>query len=224
MRSASPSNAMPELRPGAPHRLLQILQVLGHRGIGMVVGEGAVRLAEERRDLRTQRLERGDGDDAADAVAAVGHDLHRPRQLVTGDDGLTVASEHRVVGALASLPAPPALRDDDLPESEDVVSVERVPREHHLEPVELRRVVGPGDLHAAVGLQAPRRRSTAPVSAACPRPPRCRRRRRSRDARPARVRGRRAGCRARRRARARGPYAPTRRWRRRGPAPGRTRG
>ena len=75
MRSASPSNAIPSSAPVRRTSSWRSSQVLGHRGIGMMVGEGAVRLAEERRDLGTQRLERGDGDDAADAVAAVGHDL-----------------------------------------------------------------------------------------------------------------------------------------------------
>ena len=45
-----------QLGPGAPHLGLQVAQVLGHRGIGMVVGEGPVRLAEERRHLGAERL------------------------------------------------------------------------------------------------------------------------------------------------------------------------
>ena len=82
IRSASPSNAMPELRAGAPHLGLEVAQVLGDRGIGMMVGEGAVGLAEERRHLGAERLEGRHGDEAARAVAAVHDHADRPLQPV----------------------------------------------------------------------------------------------------------------------------------------------
>ena len=64
----------PQLRAVAPDLRLEVAQVLGDGGIGMVVGEGPVRLAEERHDLGAQRAKSGDGDQARGAVAAVHHD------------------------------------------------------------------------------------------------------------------------------------------------------
>ncbi len=142
-----------ELRAGAAHGLLEILQVLGHGRVGMVIGKGPVRFTEQRRDLRAERLQGGHRDDAADAVAAVGDDLHPPLQLVAAHDALAIALEHRAVGRLRSLPAPKPLGRDDLPEAEDVVTVKGLAGQHHLETVELGRVVRAGHLHAAVGLE-----------------------------------------------------------------------
>ena len=194
-----------QLGAGPPDRLLQVLEVLGNGRIGVVVREGAVRLAEERRHLGAERLEGRDGDHAADAVPAVGDHLDRPLELVAADDRLAVALQHRVVGGLLPRPAAPPLGGDDLPEAEDVLAVEGLAREDHLEAVELGRIVGPGDLDARRRSRARTRRSRGRASAACRRPPRCRRRRRCRGARPGRAPGRTAGCRVRPRSPARGP-------------------
>ena len=67
-----------QLGAGPPDLGLEVAQILGHRGIRMVIGEGPVRLAEERRHLGAEPLEGRDGDQAAGAVAAVHHHPHRP--------------------------------------------------------------------------------------------------------------------------------------------------
>ena len=71
---------------------------------------------------------------------------------------MTIASRYRrsTVSSLVSraLPAPPALGDNDLPELENLVAVERLAAENHLEAVELGRIVRAGDLQPAVGRRA----------------------------------------------------------------------
>jgi hypothetical protein len=62
-----------QLGAGAPDAGLQIPEVFRDGGIGMMVGKAAVGLAEERRDLGAQGLERAHRDEAAGAVAAVHH-------------------------------------------------------------------------------------------------------------------------------------------------------
>ena len=62
-----------QLGAGAPHLGLEVAQVLGDGRIGMMVGEGAVRLAEERRHLGAERLEGRHRDEAPGPVAAVDH-------------------------------------------------------------------------------------------------------------------------------------------------------
>src|SRR6266480_5654700 len=62
----------------ATHRGLQVVEILGHGGIGVVIGERPVRLAEQRYDLRAYLPQRGDCDHAGDAVPAVDDDLYPP--------------------------------------------------------------------------------------------------------------------------------------------------
>jgi hypothetical protein len=69
------------------------------------------------------------------------------------DDGITVALEDRSIGGLLPRARPPPLGHDDFPELENIVPVEGVAREHHLEAVEFGRVVRPGNLQAGVGAQ-----------------------------------------------------------------------
>ena len=129
---------------------LEVAQVLGNRRIRMVIGECAVRLAEERRHFGAEPLEGGDGDQAPGAVAAVDHHAHRPGQPVAAEDPFAVSGQHGAVARLPSRTGPPALGDDALPELEDILAVKGLPGEHHLEAVELGRIVRPGDLHARI--------------------------------------------------------------------------
>ena len=224
IRSASPSKAMPELRAGPPDLGLEVAQVLGDRRIGMVVREGPVRLAEQRRDLGAEPLEGGDGDEAPGAVAAVDDHAHRPRQPVAAEDPFAISLVSTdAVARLPSRTGPPALGDDALPELEDLLAVEGLPGEDHLEAVELGRIVRPGDLHARVrpervDAEVERRRGQRayvdrrPAGLDDPAPDRW-----PRAHRPT------AGCRVPRPPRAPAPAAPTRRWRRRARARGRAR-
>ena len=93
-----------QLRAGPPHLRLQVPQVFRDGGIGMMVGEGAVGLAEQGRDLGAQAPERGDRDQAPHAVAAVHHHAHRALELVPADDPLAIALEHRAVGGFLARP------------------------------------------------------------------------------------------------------------------------
>ena len=224
MRSASPSNAMPSSAPVRRTASWRSSRFSGTVGSGWWLGKvpsdsqkSGVTSAPSAWRVETAMT-------LPDAVAAVGDDLDRPRQLVPGDDRFPIASEHRIVGSLVSLPAAPALRDDDLPQPQDLVPVKRLAAEHHLEAVELGRIVGAGDLHPAVGLQG----GDGEVE--------CRRRQRAHVHRGATRVGD-AETHALRQARAGGPVVtpdrdhgraaetlPRRRWRRRGPVPGRSPG
>ena len=212
-----------ELGAVPPHLGLQVAQVLGDGRVGMMVREGAVRLAEERRHLGAELAERLDRDDAARAIAAIDHHAHRSLELVPRHDGVAIARQDGAVGGLAPAAAAPALGDDRFPERDDVVAVHRAAGEHHLEAVELGRVVRAGHLAAAVDLQFLHRRSRARAWGEGRRRPRCRRRRRCPDGTRRRAPGPTGGCRGRRPAPARDRSDPMRRSRTHGRARVRTR-
>jgi hypothetical protein len=142
-----------ELRAGAANRCLQIPEVLRHGGVRMMIREAAIRLAEQRCHLGAQAAKRRYGYHAAHTVAAVDDGSDRPLQLVMGDDRITVALQDRAVGCLLPVPAPPALRHDDFPEVEYILTVKRLTGEHHLETIELGRIVGARHLQTGIGLE-----------------------------------------------------------------------
>jgi hypothetical protein len=120
----------------------------------VVIGEGSVGFAEERRHFGAESSQGRHSNQAADSVAAIHHDLHRTFEPVALDDGLSVGREDRGVVSLAARPRPPGLARNDVVKRADTVAVQRLSGEHHLEAVELGRIVGPGDLESAVGLQS----------------------------------------------------------------------
>ena len=59
------------------HHLHQVLQVVRLARVGMVVGEGAVDVAEQRGDVGADRLQHARAEHAGDAVAGIDHHLQR---------------------------------------------------------------------------------------------------------------------------------------------------
>ena len=126
----------------------QVGQVLGLAGIGVVVRKVAVDLGIQVDDVTAQGAQDGRGRCTRDAVAAVHHDLHRPRQLAVAGDAVGV------FGADVHLGATPALGGvglgfDARLELLNVVAVDGAAAHHHLEAVVILRVVAAGDLDAA---------------------------------------------------------------------------
>ncbi len=142
-----------QLGAGPANLGLKIGEILRNGGIGMVIGEGSVGFAEERRHFGAERPQGRNRDQAADSVATIHHDMHRTFEPVALDDGLAVGGEDGGVVSLAAPPRPPGLARNDVVERADTVAVQRLSGEHHLEAVELGRIVGAGDLESAVGLQ-----------------------------------------------------------------------
>ena len=77
------------------------MEVLEHRGIGMVMRERAVRFGEQRNDISAQLLEGLDGDETRDPVAAVHHDFESAREWrVALDDRVLVRGKQSAVRGL----------------------------------------------------------------------------------------------------------------------------
>ncbi len=133
-------------------RLDQILEVLGHGGIGMVVREAAVDLGEQQmmlaRQRRGQRLERL----AGGAVAGVPDHLEGAPALEVLAQAPDIGVEHRAGRARAGAAREGAAGGDPA-QLLDALAVERLLAPHHLEAVVIGRVVRAGDLDAAVGVQ-----------------------------------------------------------------------
>ena len=70
----------PDVGAVLEHRRLQVDQVLGLDGVGRMVGEGAVELAEEDRDLEGQRSNTSGHHQPAHAVGGVGHHPERAQR------------------------------------------------------------------------------------------------------------------------------------------------
>ena len=79
---------------GVEHRALEVLEVVGVGGVGRVVGERAVELAEEQREVEREPGEHRRRDQAADAVGGVGDDAQR-RERVEVDERVHVGDERR---------------------------------------------------------------------------------------------------------------------------------
>ncbi len=137
-----------ELGAGGVHHGLQHLEVLGLARVGVVVREVAVDRAVQVDDLAAQRLQDARGAGAGDAVAAVDHDLHRPREPAVADDaGAVLGRDVHARGAALRLDI--VLGLDARAQLLDVVAVDGAAGQHHLEAVVVLRVVAAGDLDAA---------------------------------------------------------------------------
>jgi len=144
-----------ELSPLATHRRLQVAQIFDHRGIGMMVRERTVGLAEQRDDVGAHAPERVHRDEARHAVAAIDHDLDRTRQrAVALHDRVPIAGQDRtLLTAPAAGAAGGASFLDETPQTLDVRAGNCFTTEDALEAVELRRIVRAGHLHAAVHVE-----------------------------------------------------------------------
>jgi hypothetical protein len=134
------------LGQGADH----VAQVLGLARVGVVVGEVAVHLAEELDHLAAQGAEQRGRRGTGHAVAAVHHDLHRPRELHVAHDAVAVGGGHVDVAHAPALGALAAVAFDELAQRLDVVAVDGAATHHHLEAVVVLGVVAARDLDAAV--------------------------------------------------------------------------
>ena len=134
----------------------QVLQVLGMRGIGVVVGEGAVDLAEQLGHLAPERPVQGRRDRARHAVAAIDGDLHAARQPDVAGDARDVALGQRLLAQAAALRRrhrAQARGRDVLAQPGDGLAVDRIAADHHLQAVVLGRIVAAGDRHAGTGAE-----------------------------------------------------------------------
>ena len=134
----------------APHRLLKLDQVLGHRGIGVVGRERAVDLLVQH-DVaagkpRAQHLHRA----ARRPVAGIPGHLEGPFAAVICGELLDIAIEHPIVFE-AALAGGIVAGGGDLPEVSDVGAEEGRRPQHELETVVVGRIVRARDHDAAVG-------------------------------------------------------------------------
>ncbi len=117
-----------------------------------MVGEVAVDLAEQFRDLTAegaQQLRRGH---AGDAVAAVDDDLHGPRQLDVAGDAFDVLRHY--VGVVEAAFAPGEIaRFDASVQGLDVGAGQGGAADDHLQAVVVGRVVAAGEHDAGAGAQ-----------------------------------------------------------------------
>ena len=125
------------------------------RGVGMVVGEGAVDRAEQLDHLAADRAEQRRRVRPRHPVAAVDRDLHRARQTNVADDPVDIALRKRLFAQTAALCGidlgQPAL--DLLRQALDRVAVDGLAAHHHLQTVVVRRVVAAGDGDARSGAE-----------------------------------------------------------------------
>ena len=132
---------------------LQVAQVGQHGRVGVVVREGAVRLAVQAVYPRAEGLEDGGSGEARDPVPAVHDNPERARERPDAVEDLPpVRGQDVVHREVAGARGEPAVLDP-LAQRLDVLSGQREPGEDHLEAVHLRWVVRSGHLHAAVGLE-----------------------------------------------------------------------
>ena len=131
------------------HIMRHDLHRLNRGRVGVVVGEAAVRLDEPAHRLHAQPRCKLQRQRTADAISAIDEHLERPRAHRD-------ARGNMVQVALLNLePLQRAGADHELlrhhapVEPLHAVAMHRVAAQEHLEAVELRRVVRPGDLHAA---------------------------------------------------------------------------
>ena len=121
----------------------------------MVMRKRPVGLREQRNDVSAQLPQRLDGDETGDAIAAIDNDLEAPRERsVPLHDRLPVGREQVRVRLHAAARFRRQLAPiDHFMQSLDVVPEHRVVGQHHLEAVELGRIVRAGDLNAAVDVE-----------------------------------------------------------------------
>ncbi|MNT39027.1 hypothetical protein D3C72_1752430 [compost metagenome] len=118
-------------------------------GIRVVVREIAVHVAEQLSHLAAQATEQVTHEGAGHAVAGIQGNLHRTGQLDVADDAVEVLLAHidLLVGAGT---AAELAGFDPLAQRLDLLAIDRLAGQHHLETVVVRRVVAAGD-HDAGG-------------------------------------------------------------------------
>src|SRR5688572_1792998 len=132
-----------------PHRRDDVLEVLRYRWIGVVVRERSVAFAEQDSRRDADPVEQWLCDERSSAVPAIDHALDLTRKLADPlAYVLDVVVEHIVMPKL-SLALGKFSADSDLIDLLYVGSVDGPGLHSELEPVELRRVVRPGDLYSA---------------------------------------------------------------------------
>ncbi|KAG0935060.1 hypothetical protein G6F31_015990 [Rhizopus arrhizus] len=150
---AVPVEGQAQFAVGFRDALDQVLQVLGLGGVGVVIGEGAVDLAEQFRDLAAQRPEQLGRDRAGDAVAAVDRDLHGARQFDAGRHARDVGRDQIQLAAHScALGRRLGGAVHRSAQGLDVIAVQGAPTYHHLETVVLGRIVAARDGHARAAL------------------------------------------------------------------------
>ena len=146
-----------QLTVGIGHAVDQVAQVLGFGRIGMVIGKGAVHLAEQLGHFAAECAEQLRRHGASHAIAAVDGDLHGAGEFHAAGHACDIGL-HQV-----QLPARARMRGDgrraavhDAREFLHVLAIQGAAAHHHLEAVVLGRVVAAGDGHARTGLHGVR--------------------------------------------------------------------
>ena len=141
---------------GLLHRGDTIRQIGGFGGVGVMVGETAIDLAEQPGDLTAQGLQQSRSQFPGNAVAAVDHHLHGPSQFHIFEDAFEIR--------LRQVQHPPAaragseIRFENPPfQGPDGVAGQGLASQHHFQAVVIRRVVGAGHHHHGIGLLQHRR-------------------------------------------------------------------
>ena len=107
----------------------------------MVVGEIAVHFAEQLDHLAADGAEDGGCRRACDAVAAIHHHLHAPRQLDVGHDACRIGSQHVELAYRTASLQDPVFGLHHAAQRLDVFAVNGTPDHHHLETVVVPGVV-----------------------------------------------------------------------------------
>ena len=143
-----------EVRVQPRHHLHQRLQVVRLAGVGMVVGEGAVDLAEQRGDFGANRLQHARADHAGNAVAGIHHHLQPLPDLdVAGNAFDVVVADVAVAQRARGLGLVQAVFGDACIQVGDRGTGQGLATDHDLEAVVVRRIVAAGDRYAATGAQ-----------------------------------------------------------------------
>src|SRR5690606_28819952 len=138
----------------ALHHVHQVHQVVRVARVRMVVGEGAVDLAEQGFDRGADGFEHARPDLAGDAVAGIDHHLQRAVDLDVGGNALDVVIGDVALGdATGRRCRVQAVLGDARVQVGDRVAGQRLAADHDLEAVVVGRVVAAGHRHAAAGTQ-----------------------------------------------------------------------
>ena len=138
----------------AIHHLHQRIQVVRLAGVRVVVGEGAVDVAEQRGDVRADRFQHARPQHAGGAVAGIHHHLEPLADLhVAGDALHVVLADVALRHGARHLGLHQPVLGDARVQVQDGVARQGLATDHDLEAVVVGRVVAAGDGHAAAGAQ-----------------------------------------------------------------------
>src|SRR6476660_5564195 len=129
-----------ELAMTLRQRFDEIVQVLRHRGIGVMIGKGAVDLTIQLAYGAAQTPVELRSISPRDAVAAIDNDVEWALKPYVCNDALEVRLSDVGLAVTARAGGEPA-GFDALTQALDRLSRERFARDHHLQPVVLRRIV-----------------------------------------------------------------------------------